>query len=261
MENSILSDLYVANIILINKLSIPVNQPKYFGSRQYHALILKLQGRSLYKCEAASYVSDAHHIILIPKGTSYEVRSEVFGEFIIIDFESTLELHNEGIRSFYMKNNTTIQNLFINMEKEWTYKKFAYKKKCMSILYEIITLLEVNEICEYIGEDKLAIIRPAMEYLEKHYNDFQINVSILASQVSVSEAYFRKLFTSVYKIPPSRYIQTIRINKAKDLLNSRMHSVGEIAELVGFSNIYYFSNVFKKETGFSPSAFAKKIII
>ncbi len=261
LEKSVLSNLYVADIAVINKHSIPVNQPSYFSNRKHYALVLKLQGRSFYKCKEDSYVSDAHHIIMISKGTTYEVKSEVFGEFIIIDFESIPEYHNEGIQSFYIKNNAAIQNLFINIDKEWTYRKFAYKKKCMSILYEIITLLEVNEICKYIDEDKMAMIRPAVEYIEKHYNDPRINVDILCSQANVSEAYFRKLFTAVYKMPPTRYIQTIRINKAKDLLNSNINSVGEIADLVGYSNIYYFSNAFKKETGFSPSEFARKLIL
>ena len=54
---------------------------------------------------------------------------------------------------------------------------------------------------------------------------------------------------------PVRFVTKMRIDYAKELLAANRRSVSEIAEMCGFSNAYYFSNVFKKQTGFSPSQY------
>ena len=54
---------------------------------------------------------------------------------------------------------------------------------------------------------------------------------------------------------PNRLVTDMRIGYAKELLVTSRYSVGEIATLSGFENVYYFSSVFKKKTGFSPTGY------
>jgi len=56
---------------------------------------------------------------------------------------------------------------------------------------------------------------------------------------------------------PSKYITEYRIRRAKDLLEYGGIPVAEIAECVGYVDCFYFSRVFKKCTGLSPSAYRK----
>lgn len=65
--------------------------------------------------------------------------------------------------------------------------------------------------------------------------------------------YFSELFKKTFKMSPVRFVTKLRIDYAKELLVTNRYSVSEIVETCGFSNAYYFSNVFKKQTGFSPS--------
>lgn len=260
MGRNIFTDLYIDNIINIHRLLIPTHEPRYFRNRLFCALSFKLEGASIYKDNFRSYTSDPHHVVFMPKGSTYSVESKLPGEFIRIEFESKPNYVDKCIKNYFFKNNNIIRNLLISVEKEWTFKKYAYKKKCLSLLYEILALLEQNEMLSYIDEDKLNIIKPSIEYLENNYYDPQINVTILAKQSRVSISYFRKLFSLIYGMSPSKYLQVIRINKAKDLLANGLHSIGEIAEIVGYSNIYYFSNAFKKATGISPSKFTRQYL-
>ncbi len=73
--------------------------------------------------------------------------------------------------------------------------------------------------------------------------------------------YLRKLFKKEMGITPLEYMTNLRMKKAETLLSamwSREHSVSEVARMCGFDDALYFSRVFKKTYGCSPSAFAKR---
>ncbi len=57
---------------------------------------------------------------------------------------------------------------------------------------------------------------------------------------------------------PVKYITQLRVEKAKELLITNRYKVSEIAEMCGFENVYYFSNVFKKQVGVSPKTYKNR---
>ncbi len=69
----------------------------------------------------------------------------------------------------------------------------------------------------------------------------------------LGERRFNDLFKISFGVTPNRYIILTRVEFAKTLLGSGYLSISEIAEKSGFSDIYYFSKLFKKEVGVSPS--------
>ena len=80
---------------------------------------------------------------------------------------------------------------------------------------------------------------------------FVLGVRFMLSALVLLAVRFKKIF----KMSPVRFVTKMRIDYAKELLVTNRRSVSEIAEMCGFSNTYYFSNVFKKQTGFSPSQY------
>ena len=80
----------------------------------------------------------------------------------------------------------------------------------------------------------------------------------LAELCGVSTVYFRKLFDSVYGVPPIRWLNTLRMERACAMLESDYESIGQIAESVGCTSIYHFSRSFRAHTGVSPSEYAKR---
>ena len=60
-------------------------------------------------------------------------------------------------------------------------------------------------------------------------------------------------------MPPKAYITQLRIRYACDLLKSGKYKIGDIAEEVGYKNVYYFSKVFKAQTGSTPSEYKKNV--
>ena len=82
---------------------------------------------------------------------------------------------------------------------------------------------------------------------------------MLAQISSLSVVYFRKLFTETLGVSPIAYVNKLRIKKAKEILSSDYDSLSDVANLLGFSNLYDFSRTFKKHTNLSPSAYSKSI--
>jgi AraC-like DNA-binding protein len=74
----------------------------------------------------------------------------------------------------------------------------------------------------------------------------------------ISRRQFDELFKKRFDTTPARYITLQKIEYAKQLLGMPHLSIMEVAERSGFSDVYYFSKVFKKETGSTPSAFRKE---
>ena len=62
---------------------------------------------------------------------------------------------------------------------------------------------------------------------------------------------------SVFGKPPRKYLTSIRVKKARELLESTDYGVGEIGNIVGYDNPLYFSRIFKKQTGISPAEYRK----
>ncbi len=101
-------------------------------------------------------------------------------------------------------------------------------------------------------------VKLALEYLEDHYNDTDFSIARLAEQISMSEGYISRLFKSETDTGINNYLIRYRIRKAMDFLKDPQVKVYEVAEKVGYQDIAYFSNTFKKLVGKSPSEYQSK---
>jgi len=99
--------------------------------------------------------------------------------------------------------------------------------------------------------------RPAMEAVIDLLNRSAgrwYSVDELAARAKLSPSRFRVLFQQATGTSVVRYQNTARVRRAAGLLRSGEHSVGEVADLLGFNDVYYFSRLFKKMTGSTPSS-------
>ncbi len=101
-------------------------------------------------------------------------------------------------------------------------------------------------------------VQTAIEYIEKHFADTDFSVGKLAESMSVSEGHISRLFKSETDTSIGNYLTKYRIKKAMDYLKDINVKVYEVAERVGYQDIAYFSNTFKKLVGKSPSDYQSK---
>ena len=125
-------------------------------------------------------------------------------------------------------------------------------------LKEIILLLIQTENAPHVLEVLSNLFNPR-EYSFKEVIDAHIfstvTVSELADLTHLSLSSFKREFARLYDDSPARYFRRKRLEKAQALLAVSNESIGDIAFECGFSDMAYFSKIFKSHTGFSPSAF------
>ena len=130
----------------------------------------------------------------------------------------------------------------------------GFRRVADGLTLEIVGLTErAVAAANPAGPDKDKIVDKALELIEEC--EGQLSVSDLADELYVSRDYLRHLFRSQGKESPIRRIIHARIEKAKGLLVEPTLSIKEVAERSGCETVYYFSRLFKKETGQTPTAF------
>lgn len=91
------------------------------------------------------------------------------------------------------------------------------------------------------------VIGEAVDYIHEYYTSINNSVDQLAKRCSISGAYLRRLFHKRFNLSPQRYISTLRLQYAKELLGSGYYTVCEVSEICGFQNVYYFSSFTHKK--------------
>lgn len=97
----------------------------------------------------------------------------------------------------------------------------------------------------------------AREYIELNYST-NITVKDVASKLNISSSHLYRIFSKKFGSSPAKYINKLRMERASFLLKSTNLTVAEISNSTGFENQLYFSSVFKKAKGISPSEYRRK---
>lgn len=95
-------------------------------------------------------------------------------------------------------------------------------------------------------------------YMEQNVSK-KLSLEILASEFHVSTSYIKRLFAQYKQTGAIHYFTLIKIDQAKQLLRESNLDISKIAEMLGYDNIYYFSNQFKKIRGMSPMEYRRSV--
>jgi AraC-like DNA-binding protein/mannose-6-phosphate isomerase-like protein (cupin superfamily) len=100
-------------------------------------------------------------------------------------------------------------------------------------------------------------IQRASQHLVKHCCE-PIDMEALAKRLGLSYSNFRSLFKRHTGVPPHNFLIDVRLDLARHWLIDSNRPIGEIADIIGFSSVYYFSRLFKKRIGCPPSAYRQR---
>lgn len=146
---------------------------------------------------------------------------------------------------YWEENEDTVWNLLLYSPD----KKALYKNLAQILLEK--GLGEQQESAQQFMER-------VERYVQKHLTE-GITVASIAAQFGLVPPYLSRLFKEYSGFSLLQYVQKIRIERAKGLLEmDGAVSVKEVAELVGYPNPLYFSKMFKKKVGLYPSEYRKR---
>lgn len=141
------------------------------------------------------------------------------------------------------------------------FNKEIYMKKYMYGFFEIICSDHVQDVfdrTQYMKNFKVYDkFNDIVIYINDHYDE-DITVTDIAERFFVSESYLSRFFKEKSGKSVMKYVNDVRIERAKTYLLRTSMSVGEIANCVGFDDINYFSRKFRLTSGMTPSEYRKK---
>jgi len=156
-------------------------------------------------------------------------------------------------------NNTPLENAspVAYLYKLKTDKLYSQKLKNLTENF-LISLSESDSDAEFIESNETATYRKSINIIENTVYD-NLSVPELAEKCNVSIAYLKKIFSKYTGIGIHEYILNTKVTLAKQMLNSGI-SVTDVAAKLAFSSQNYFSVVFKRKTGISPTEYKKNFL-
>lgn len=225
-------------------------------------------------------------IVIIPQGTRYEFQAHNIGSAItdisnlpignfywdgvknesvsatqvanavFLGFEMTTETNRPLTVGSQIKliRNINSQMVFKKIESiaRMSGKGLATPALINAKTYELLTMLGELELSSKPRNYAYRKIEPALQRIDQQKIG-TITVAEMAQVCNMSQSSFRKLFLQEMNMPPSRYIQERKFNRAVSLLQNSELSILEIAIESGFQDMFYFSRFFRKMTGMSPT--------
>lgn len=251
-----------------------VNTEKYH-SHDYAEMAFVLSGEGEYLLEGQRYEIREGDLIILNPGVHHQAlvseQAEVpateffvgFTDIQIKDCEpNTLPVPGDGYiihttgelrqRLFKIASSMAAENADC---REGRY--FMMKSYLMQMI-----LLVLREQCEPVERtvgyafesvNKTYVVEQVLNYFEDHYNE-KISLELIAENMYLSPFYISKIFKSETGSTPIRHLIDIRLERARELLESNSKaSIQEVAASVGYDDAYHFSKLFKKRYGITPS--------
>lgn len=246
-------DDFVSNVKILTVLKLSWKQSNAIANpRNFHALSFRTKANVRYTVNNNTISVHEGDILFVPENLSYHIQAEE-EELYVIHFELPEKKQN-SLEVFHIGDFSKAKRLFSNCYEIWNQKESGYYFKTLSIFYRIIEMMEIS-VLEKNTDKTYQDLLPAVQYIHAHFEDASLTVLQLCKIVHMSDTWFRKLFIKCYGTTPIKYINNLRINYAKELIESGYYKIENIASLVGFNDPKYFSIVFKQYTGCSPSTY------
>ena len=242
---------------------IKTNRPK--GRRDYQLLYIA-EGKARFFFDGLEHILSKGNVILFrpydPQSYFYypKEKCEVYWvHFTGSEVENFLSnfAFSKDKKVFYAGYSADYQWLFSQMIQEMQLRRSNYKALLTMLLQHVFLIADrALQEGERDGGDVLNEIKRATRFFNEHYNQ-PINIAEYALSLHMSPCWFIRRFKQVVKVTPMQYILSLRMANAKTLLETKDYNVTETAAAVGYDNALYFSRLFSKHVGLSPTAYKK----
>lgn len=245
----------IENLKVTSAISGESRNKRRIENRPSHSFIFRVHGSIIYDFGYRCYPVKEGEMIFLPKGSSYDytTKAQEKSEYMIINFEGDFESADPAV--YPLENFHNADYIISHFVDLWKLGSQADRYECISLFYSLLSYVSFLENSNSENSKKYSLIEPAVEYLKDHIYDCSLKSSLLHRLCGISDTYFRKIFVSRFRTTVQKYIISKRISHAKSLIdNGDFDSISEVAMSVGYSDPLYFSKVFKKFYGVSPSS-------
>ncbi len=151
----------------------------------------------------------------------------------------------------FKKQITALVQLFDNKKKYW---KIIVNGQLQLLIALIIDHLQQGNMIHPPHK-----YQEIITYIQENYTS-DLSNELIANKFHYNPDYISKMIDAYTGLSIKQYIIDLRIRKAVDLLINSDWPINQVSSFVGYNNTYYFSKIFKKKTGFSPTLFRSHIL-
>lgn len=219
-------------------------------------LIFRRRGGSLITWDGETFLEQDASIRFLPntgKWTDYRVETTEPGEWFLFSFLA--EGTPDRLIHAPLERMETVEKLFSALWRTWSMRQDGYYHRCMGLCYEILSELDRPR---YLTRDHAELLQPAILEIEKNLFG-TVDCTKLHTLCGVSYTHFKNLFIRKYGMPPKKYMTRLKMQIACEQLERRQMSIGQIADLLGYSGADYFSRLFHQEMGCTAEEYRRRM--
>ncbi|MNW46121.1 Bifunctional transcriptional activator/DNA repair enzyme AdaA [compost metagenome] len=262
----------MCEVLMIQRLRID-NEQEWNKENQQTVLndfyfSLVTYGKCVYWVNDQKIIMDKGGILLIPRGNSFKWKyiPTIFHSKYVVEFNTKQDFTSLPL---IMKDSHThlqagcfsiLHEKMKIIGSQWTEKMPYYEVYASAVFTEV--LIHINRELDRgpLTSDKYRNAELMKNYIRENYRS-KITKEDLADVIQKSPNYTATLFSSVTGQTISEYVHSIRVKKALYMLEESQFTVAELSEFLGYSDVSYFSRVFKQIIGVSPSDYAHHKLI
>lgn len=225
----------------------PLGRRCEFFNRRTAAFIITTEGSVRFSYEGGAVLSTPDHPVFLPRGLSYlnectkTATSYVINLQTLHDYPTPLQLSPISIELAKKYYETLIRHTASDTEHGHL--------AAMETLYSLAAHLLCNSS---VANEDHPLLTKALGFMRRHYDDPSLTVGDIARHCCISEVYLRKLFAREKNTSPHRALYALRMQRSR-LLVEEKRPLQEIADSVGYTDLFQFSRAYKRYYGHAPS--------
>lgn len=224
-------------------------------TRYYDAVVLFTEGEVEYHFPQKTVIAKKGDLLFLPGNLPYDgKRHSKRCSYYVIDFLSLKEGQFEAFGapcSFAVDDYQKVLQRFEKAFHLWSHPSIGTMIGLKEQLYALLGERFPAKEKEEAGVSGSNILR----FIEENMGDPKLSVAKICEELYISDSQLRRTIHKLAGTSPNDYITAIRLKKAKEMLSTTDKSIKDISYTCGFASPYYFSRVFSKSMGMSPSAY------
>ena len=225
---------------------------KNIGGRKYHIISYQVSGCYEQTVNGRVLSVSPSTLFFINKDDAYSVRCIEQGHALCVCFLADTDLET---MIYSVENDVRVENIFKKIMLASAIEQESNKYIVAARIYELLALIASKKTTSYVPSSSRDGVRLAHSYILDNYRSKDFNASELSSTCGVGKKQFVNLFRNEYGTSPTQYVIQLRMSTAARLIEEGHMSVSEVAEFVGYEDVFYFSRLFKKHFSVSPSKY------
>lgn len=226
------------------------------AGRASDAFVYFIKGTADYIFDTYSFTAKSNTLFYLSKDSIYDIHISEHVHYICVDFDFT-DYQEQPKSTLFSDVPVVLKNDFFKLFYLWNERNIWTQAEEFSIVYSIYSQALKSLYKDYYKSSHL--FSSIVAFISDNYSDPNLSVGAIAKFANTSETHLRRIFKAHINITPVQYITFIRLENAKQMLLNSNYSIEEISKSIGITDTYYFSRLFKKEIGISPSAYRKLI--